>query len=165
MNHETALSQAKEIAQRVLAPAARQNDKEGQFSSEAVDSLGQSGLLGLTLPTEFGGAGLGPRTFAAVLATLAEVGRVGRNGLSDAYLCLRDDRCGSIYISAVAQILKEIASGKHLSTLAFSEAGSRSHFWAPVSRARSNGTGVRLTAKKSWASQKGGRVYTKDKRN
>jgi alkylation response protein AidB-like acyl-CoA dehydrogenase len=70
MNHETALSPAKEIADRVLAPAARQNDKEGRFSTEAVHSLGRAGLLGLTLPTEFGGAGLGPRTFAAVLAPL-----------------------------------------------------------------------------------------------
>jgi alkylation response protein AidB-like acyl-CoA dehydrogenase len=72
MNHETALSQAREIADRVLAPAAAQNDKEGRFSTEAVDILGRVGLLGLTLPTEFGGAGLGPRTFAAVIATLAE---------------------------------------------------------------------------------------------
>ena len=72
MNHETALSKAREIADRVLAPAARQNDKEGRFSTEAVDMLGRIGLLGLTLPTEFGGAGLGPRTFAAVTATLAE---------------------------------------------------------------------------------------------
>src|ERR1700733_632061 len=72
MNHERAVSEAREIADRVLAPAARQNDKEGRFSTEAVQRLGQVGLLGLTLPTEFGGAGLGPRTFAAVLATLAE---------------------------------------------------------------------------------------------
>jgi hypothetical protein len=34
MNHETVVSNAKEIADRVLAPAARQNDKEGRFSSE-----------------------------------------------------------------------------------------------------------------------------------
>src|SRR5260370_11642167 len=57
--------------------------------------------------------------------------------------------------SAVAQILKEIASGGHLSTLAFSESGSRTHFWAPVSRARPNGTGVRITAKKSWVTSAG----------
>jgi alkylation response protein AidB-like acyl-CoA dehydrogenase len=57
--------------------------------------------------------------------------------------------------AAVAQILKEIASGEHLSTLAFSEPGSRSHFWAPVSRARRNGTGVRITAKKSWVTSAG----------
>src|SRR6266853_1049615 len=72
MNHETALSKAKELADRVLAPAARQNDKEGRFSTEAVDALGRAGLLGLMLPAEVGGAGLGPRTFAAVTATLVE---------------------------------------------------------------------------------------------
>jgi alkylation response protein AidB-like acyl-CoA dehydrogenase len=154
MNHETALSQAKEIAERVLAPAARQNDKEGRFSTEAVESLSRAGLLGLTLPTEFGGAGLGPRTFAAVLATLAEADA----SVAMVYLM---HICASATIaaarpgSAVGQILKEIASGEHLSTLAFSEAGSRSHFWAPVSRARSNGTGLRLTAKKSWVTSAG----------
>ena len=34
-----------------------------------------------------------------------------------------------------AKLLREAAAGQHLSTLAFSEKGSRSHFWAPVSRA------------------------------
>ena len=57
--------------------------------------------------------------------------------------------------TAVAQILEEIASGGHLSTLAFSEPGSRSHFWAPVSRARRNGAGVRITAKKSFVTSAG----------
>jgi hypothetical protein len=31
MNHEAAVSNAKDVADRVLAPAARQNDKEGRF--------------------------------------------------------------------------------------------------------------------------------------
>jgi alkylation response protein AidB-like acyl-CoA dehydrogenase len=154
MNHEEALSQAREIADRVLAPAAGQNDKEGRFSTEAVDILGRAGLLGLTLPAEFGGAGLGPRTFAAVITLLAEADA----SVAMVYLM---HLCGSATIaaarpsSAVAQILKEIASGRHLSTLAFSESGSRSHFWAPVSRARQNGTGVRITAKKSWVTSAG----------
>src|SRR5271167_4532210 len=72
MNHEAAISKAKEIADGLLAQAARQNDKEGRFSSESVDALGRAGLLGLMLPAEVGGMGLGPRTFAAVTATLAE---------------------------------------------------------------------------------------------
>ena len=57
--------------------------------------------------------------------------------------------------ATVAPILGEIAAGRHLSTLAFSEAGSRSHFWAPVSRARRNAAGVHLTAKKSWVTSAG----------
>jgi alkylation response protein AidB-like acyl-CoA dehydrogenase len=56
---------------------------------------------------------------------------------------------------AVTPILQEIGAGRHLSTLAFSEAGSRSHFWAPISRAHRNGNGVRISAKKSWVTSAG----------
>ncbi len=72
MTHDAAVSKAREIASGVLAPSAGQNDKAGRFSTEAVESLGESGLLALMLPADFGGSGLGPRTFAAVIATLAE---------------------------------------------------------------------------------------------
>jgi alkylation response protein AidB-like acyl-CoA dehydrogenase len=154
MNHETALSKAREIGDRVLAPAARQNDKEGRFSAEAVDALGRAGFLGLMLPAEFGGTGLGPRTFAAVTATLAEADA----SVAMVYLmhiCATATIASARPGAAVAQILKEIAAGGHLSTLAFSESGSRSHFWAPVSRARRNGASVRITAKKSWVTSAG----------
>jgi len=57
--------------------------------------------------------------------------------------------------ATVAPTLKEIGAGRHLSTLAFSEAGSRSHFWAPVSRARRNAAGVHITAKKSFVTSAG----------
>jgi alkylation response protein AidB-like acyl-CoA dehydrogenase len=154
MNHETAVSKAREIADRVLAPAARQNDKEGRFSTEAVDALGRAGFLGLMLPAEVGGMGLGPRTFAAVTATLAEADA----SVAMVYLM---HICAAATIAAaragatVTQTLKEIAAGEHLSTLAFSESGSRSHFWTPVSRARRNGAGLRITAKKSWVTSAG----------
>lgn len=154
MNHETACSQAQEISKRVLAPAARQNDKEGRFSTEAIEALGNAGLLGLMLPADVGGSALGPRAFAAVTATLAE---------SDASVAMvyLMHICATATIAAarpgagIAQTLKDVAGGQHLSTLAFSESGSRSHFWAPVSRARRNGAGVSLTAKKSWVTSAG----------
>jgi alkylation response protein AidB-like acyl-CoA dehydrogenase len=53
------------------------------------------------------------------------------------------------------QTLSDIAAGKHLSTLAFSEKGSRSHFWAPVSQATADGTGSRVSADKSWVTSAG----------
>src|ERR1700676_1241249 len=154
MNHETAVSNAKEIANRILAPAARQNDKDARFSSEAVAALGPAGLLGIMLPTEVGGAALGPRTLAAVIATLAEA------DASAAMVYLMHMSATATIAAArpgatVAQTLKDILAGKHLSTLAFSEDGSRSHFWAPVSRAKRNGAGVHLTAKKSWVTSAG----------
>jgi alkylation response protein AidB-like acyl-CoA dehydrogenase len=156
MSHDAAVLKAHEIASRVLAPAAAQNDRAGRFSSEAVESLGESGLLGLLLPGEFGGSGLGPRTFAAVTAKLAETDA----SVAMVYLM---HILGTATISAarpsaapaLRPILQEIAAGRHLSTLAFSEVGSRSHFWAPVSRARRNGHGVRISARKSWVTSAG----------
>jgi len=156
MTPDAAVLKAKEIASRVLAPAAAQNDKAGRFSSEAIESLGQSALLGLMLPVGLGGSGLGPRTFAAVVAAIAEV------DASVAMVYLMHVLGAATILAArpstaqaVVPILKEIAAGRHLSTLAFSEAGSRSHFWTPVSRARRNGKGVLITAKKSWVTSAG----------
>jgi alkylation response protein AidB-like acyl-CoA dehydrogenase len=156
MTHDAAVLRAREIASRVLAPSAGQNDKAGRFSIEAVDSLGESGLLGLLLPVNVGGAGLGPRTFATVTATLAEADA----SVAMVYLM---HVLGTATISAarpsaaraLTPILQEIGAGRHLSTLAFSEAGSRSHFWAPISRAHRNGDGVRVSAKKSWVTSAG----------
>jgi len=156
MNHESAVLKAREIASGVLAPAATLNDTAGRFSDEAIKSLGDAGLLGLLLPVDFGGAGLGPRTFAAVTAVIAEA----------------DASVAMVYVmhilgttavaaarpsaaQALEPVLQEIAAGRHLSTLAFSEAGSRSHFWAPVSRAVRNGDGVHISAKKSWVTSAG----------
>src|SRR6201997_1103376 len=156
MTHDAAVLKAREIASRVLAPSAGQNDKAGRFSTEAVESLGEAGLLGLMLPVDVGGAGLGPRTFAAVMAALAEADA----SVAMVYLM---HILGAATISAarpgaaraLAPILREIGAGRHLSTLAFSEAGSRSHFWAPISRAQRNGEGVRISAKKSWVTSAG----------
>src|SRR6201993_4071816 len=158
MTHDAAVLKAEGIASRVLAPSAGQNDKAGRFSTEAIEALGESGLLGLLLPVEFGGAGLGPRTFAVVTATLAEADA----SVAMVYLM---HILGTAAISAarpgaaraLTPVLQEIGAGRHLSTLAFSEAGSRSHFWAPVSRARrnGNGNGVRISAKKSWVTSAG----------
>ena len=156
MNHESAVTKARESANGVLASAAAQNDKAGKFSDEAIESLGDAGLLGLMLPVDVGGAGLGPRTFAAVTAVIAEA----------------DASVAMVYVMhilgttavaaarpsaarALAPVLQEIAAGRHLSTLAFSEAGSRSHFWAPISRAVRNGDGVHISAKKSWVTSAG----------
>ncbi len=155
MNAQGATGAASTIAKTVLAPAAADNDRQGRFSTEAIEELGHAGLLGLMLPADVGGASLGPRAFADVVATLAEA------DASVAMVFLMHT-LASVMIAAaprtpaLERALKAIASGRHLSTLAFSETGSRSHFWAPVSRAESlNGSGVRLAARKSFVTSAG----------
>jgi alkylation response protein AidB-like acyl-CoA dehydrogenase len=106
------------------------------------------------LPADVGGSGLGPRTFAAIVSALAEADA----SVAMVYLmhvCAAATIAAARKDATVAPTLKEIGAGRHLSTLAFSEAGSRSHFWAPVSRARRNAAGVHITAKKSFVTSAG----------
>ena len=54
-----------------------------------------------------------------------------------------------------ASYLQAAARGEHLTTLAFSERGSRSHFWAPVSRAAPANGSMSLNALKSFVTSAG----------
>ena len=53
-------------------------------------------------------------------------------------------------------VREAIAAGHHLTTLAFSEAGSRSHFWAPLGTATAAGRRASAsTRQKSWVTSAG----------
>lgn len=132
------------IVTDVIAANAVQVD-QGTFPSAAIEVLGRAGLLGLTIPTSHGGMGLGLDAAAAV------VGRIARAcGSTAMVVCMH--YCGAAVIAAHGDdaTRRAIAEGKHLSTLAFSEPGSRSHFWAPLSSARVDVAEVVLDAQKSW---------------
>lgn len=63
----------REFAQKVLAPNAKRWDEEERFPREMLQEAAELGLLGLTIPREYGGAGGGVTELAILLE---EVGRV-----------------------------------------------------------------------------------------
>jgi alkylation response protein AidB-like acyl-CoA dehydrogenase len=154
MDVSKAIECAGQIAERFAAPNATSHDREASFPKEAIAELRSSGLFGLTIPTSLGGAGLGPRALAGVVSALAEA------DASVAMIYVMH-LMGTACIAAAPTpnkheaTLRDIAAGKHLTTLAFSEKGSRSHFWAPISRAAKNGDKLRLTAQKSFVTSAG----------
>jgi alkylation response protein AidB-like acyl-CoA dehydrogenase len=141
------------IIEEVIAPAAIEIDQSGNYPRAGMEALGQAGLLGLISAAEVGGMGQGHR------AASEAVGRVAEACASTAMvLCMHYAGTAVIEAYGPREIREAIAAGKHITTLAFSEAGSRSHFWAPVSTARPVGDGsskVRLDAKKSWVTSAG----------
>lgn len=147
------VARAEALARDILARHAADVDRRARWPAQSVDALKSGGFLGLTVPATHGGAAAGPRTFAAVLSKLAE-------GCASTAMIYLMHVCGTQVVAAAAefvrrdQVLRD-AAGKHLLTLAFSERGSRSHFWAPVSRAVPDGAGYRLTADKSWVTSAG----------
>lgn len=128
-------------------------DSVGRFPEEAVAALRSSGLLGLTLPTGVGGLGQGPRELVRVASAIA--GACG----STAMIYLMHVSAAMPIAAAppvgMPGLLGDLASGRSLGSLAFSEAGSRSHFWAPVSRQATTPGGLRVSAKKSWVTSAG----------
>jgi alkylation response protein AidB-like acyl-CoA dehydrogenase len=138
------------IAEQVIRPAAARIDETGSFPSEAVRALGDNGLLGLISADEVGGMGQGLR--AAVLA----VERLAREcGSTAMVLCMHYAGTAVIEVHGPRAVRQEIAAGRHLTTLAFSESGSRSHFWTPVSTAAPHNGTVHLDARKSWITSAG----------
>ncbi|HEY8612223.1 MAG TPA: acyl-CoA dehydrogenase family protein [Roseomonas sp.] len=62
---------ARDLARRFAAGAAG-HDREGSFPHENIAALRDAGLLSLTVPAEFGGAGIGLDRAAQVIGTIAE---------------------------------------------------------------------------------------------
>ena len=149
---ERIVAEATAIAVRDIGPDAARVDREGVFPERAISALANAGLLGLTVPVSLGGRGHGLRTSAAVLDV------VGQHCSSTAMVYLMH-LCGvACYAAAPEKTdaeLRAAAQGKHLSTLAFSETGSRSHFWAPVSRATGHNGVVHISASKSFVTSAG----------
>jgi alkylation response protein AidB-like acyl-CoA dehydrogenase len=140
------------VADRDLAPRAANVDREATFPRDSIAALGASRLLGLNVPKEHGGLGQGTRTAAAVIDALAQ--RCPSTAM--VYLMhLCGIACYAAAPDKTGALLEAAAAGRHLSTLAFSEQGSRSHFWAPVSRAAASGNGVRISAHKSFVTSAG----------
>jgi alkylation response protein AidB-like acyl-CoA dehydrogenase len=140
------------VADRDLAPRAAGVDRDAAFPRDSIAALGASGLLGLNVPKEHGGLGQGPRTAVAVIDAVAQ--RCPSTAM--VYLMhLCGIACYAAAADKTAPLLAAAAAGRHLSTLAFSEKGSRSHFWAPVSRAAGGNGAVRISAKKSFVTSAG----------
>jgi alkylation response protein AidB-like acyl-CoA dehydrogenase len=139
-----------EEAMPVVEAAAAEVDAAGAFPRRSIQALGEAGVLGLTVSAEVGGGGEGMRSAAAVVERLA------RACASTAMVTMMH-YCGTAVLEAHGpeRVRREIAAGRHLTTLAFSEVGSRSQFWAPMSTATANGSSVRLDARKSWATSAG----------
>ncbi|MBI3894912.1 MAG: acyl-CoA/acyl-ACP dehydrogenase [Acidobacteria bacterium] len=148
------LTQNEKLAREVLAASADRVDREREFPRENLEALGRSGVLGLLIPTQYGGAG------GSIAEMSQVVERMGQSCASTAMVVLMH-YCGTAVIMAKGSAsLKEsllplIAQGRHLTTLAFSEPGSGGHFYFPVSEVQNVDGEKRLSARKSFVTSAG----------
>lgn len=150
MEVQSLLAANERLSEEVLRASADQIDQSRRFPRENIAALGKAGVLGLLVPVQFGGAGAGLREMSRVLAAQAQ-------SCASTAMVMLMHYCATAVISAKGgdalkqRLLPSFARGEHLSTLAFSEAGSGGHFYAPVSEVRQK----RLSASKSFVTSAG----------
>lgn len=150
MTGSTVLDVLEEIVTTVVDPTAADTDATGSFPTASITALGDAGLLGLLSAAEVGGSGGSLGDAAAVVRRLA-----ASCGSTAMVVCMHYCATAVIEAHGADEVRRDIAAGRHLSTLAFSETGSRSHFWAPLGSARPDGDDVVLDASKSWVTSAG----------
>ena len=157
LNGDTAdlIAAAAAVGREVAAQRAAEVDAAARFPTESMKALAERKLLGLCVAKELGGGGQGPRAFAAVTEELAQ-SCASTAMVYVMHVSAQQAIAASKSLADRDNVLREIAAGRHLTTLALSEKGSRSQFWAPVSKLRPDGNGGFLTSgSKSWVTSAG----------
>src|SRR5207302_211328 len=150
MTQQPSTEQALDRAMPAVESMAAEVDSTSVFPRQAVRALGEAGMLGLASAPAVGGRGEGMRAAAAVVERLA-------GACASTAMVTVMHFCGAAVLEAHGpeQVRREVGAGRHLTTLAFSEVGSRSQFWAPVSSAAAGDGVITLDARKSWVTSAG----------
>ena len=79
--HEQFRRSVRDFAEKEIAPHAAQWDRDHHFPTDVVQKMGQLGLMGLTAPEEFGGAGMAGEDggFTSLCLAIEEIGRVDQS--------------------------------------------------------------------------------------
>ncbi len=66
-------SMVREFVEKELKPKASEIDKEGEFPWDIIKKMGKLGLMGMTVPQEYGGAGIDRVSYMLALEEIARV--------------------------------------------------------------------------------------------
>ena len=146
--HASFRAGVRELAQGVVQPLAAEVDRDHRFPQEAIDAAAKSGLLGVLVPRQYGGAGLDALAFAICIEELAQA------CASTAVVVDVHTSVGTEPIVLFGDVeqkrewLPRLATGELLGAFALTEPGSGSDAASLEMTARRNGDGYVLNGTK-----------------
>jgi isovaleryl-CoA dehydrogenase len=138
----------RKFIEREIIPRAEMMDRESYFPDDFFPKAGELGLLGVTIPEEYGGTGLDP--FSQVLI-MEEIGK-GSVGLGISYaahanLCMHNlYHHGNEYLRN--KYLPDLCAGTKIGALALTEPGAGSDALGITTTAKRDGDVYRLNGTK-----------------
>jgi isovaleryl-CoA dehydrogenase len=133
-----------------IAPRAAEIDEKNQFPMDLWRKFGDLGVLGITVPEEFGGAGLGYLEHTVAMEEISRASAsVGLSYGAHSNLCVNQIKLNGSDEQR-RRYLPKLISGEHVGALAMSEAGSGSDVVSMRLRADKIGDRYRLNGTKMW---------------
>ncbi|UOG18944.1 acyl-CoA dehydrogenase [Acinetobacter sp. PK01] len=129
----------RDFSQTQLKPTAAERDRTGQFPAEELKQLGELGALGMTIPPEWGGAGL---DYVSLVLALEEIA-AGDGAISTIVSVQNSLPCGITYKYGTEQqkqkYLAKLATGEWLGCFCLTEPQAGSDAGALQCRAEREG--------------------------
>ena len=140
----------RDFAQAEIAPRAAEIDRSDQFPMDCWRKMGELGVLGITVPEQYGGANMG---YLAHMIAMEEISRASASvGLSygaHSNLCVNQiKRNGND--EQRKKYLPKLISGEHVGALAMSEPGAGSDVISMKLKAEDKGGYYLLNGSKMW---------------
>ncbi len=140
----------RDFAQAEIAPLAAEADRSDQFPMHLWRKMGDLGVLGITVPEQYGGAGMG---YLAHMIAMEEISRASASiGLSygaHSNLCVNQIKRNGNEAQR-RKYLPKLISGEHVGALAMSEAGAGSDVIGMKLKAVETGGHYVLNGTKMW---------------
>ncbi len=141
----------REFALREMAPHVMEYDESQKFPLDILRALGDLGMLGVIIPEEFGGAGLGYETYVAVIEELSRIDpSIGLSVAAHNSLCTNH-----LYLYGTEEQRKRyvepLARGKQIGTWSLTEPTAGSDAGGTRTRAEEDGDHFILNGSKTFA--------------
>src|SRR5437867_2524673 len=139
-----------QFAREVVAPRAAAIDEAGEFPIDVIRAAAGRGLLGVTIPPAWGGAGRDYVSYALAIEAVARASATVAVVLSVTNSLVAELIAHAGRVPQKERWLRRLASGEAIGAFALSEADAGTDAANQQTRAVRSGNGYRITGRKVW---------------